>query len=535
MHFLTLIAFACLFWHAEEPGRWIVLSESDVLWTAVLAGGQPPLWGLLAWLTSKRSQKLAIGNGDDLDRALRFHHRATSTLRMAALVGFAGSVFLTHWAGWFQLAADRAVFQILGDVAVVSLYLAGLIAIWIGGFPFERSTAGGDDRRESDDAEPVSTAQRRLAPYLDFHLRHYFLVIAVPISIILFAANIFRANEDALRRWTGWYLTPDVGLSLVAAGVFLLSPLLLKRIWRTTPLPPGPVRSRLETLYDRIGLRFRDILIWHSDGQMINAAVMGIFAPVRYVMLSDGLLQSMSQSQIEAVFGHEAGHVKHRHMQFLLLFAFVGWLLVASLVEWLARSTAFSGSTPIASATLVEGAGLLATAAFWALGFGWMSRRFERQADAFGARCVAPGSADCVTPCSVHLDGDDAGDDGSDNEGDHRIKGKALSPDRVCATGAAIFTSALDRVALLNGIPHEERSWRHSSIGSRIRFLTSLAGDPGRAVRFENGIRRTKKVVLLAALLGGLMSAGYLASITQSATEPVSRRALTDGPSEPRP
>ncbi len=84
-----------------------------------------------------------------------------------------------------------------------------------------------------------------------------------------------------------------------------------------------------------------------------------------------------------------------------------------------------------------------------------------------------------------------------------------IGPGRVCATGAAIFASALDRVAVLNGIPHEERSWRHSSIGSRIRFLTSLAGDPRRAASFERLLRRVKAAVLTVAVVGAAITVYY--------------------------
>jgi hypothetical protein len=80
---------------------------------------------------------------------------------------------------------------------------------------------------------------------------------------------------------------------------------------------------------------------------------------------------------------------------------------------------------------------------------------------------------------------------------------------RVCATGAAVFASALERVALLNGIPREERSWRHSSIASRIRFLLSLAADPSRAARFERVVRRTKVAMLLIGLGGSMASLLY--------------------------
>ena len=129
----------------------------------------------------------------------------------------------------------------------------------------------------------------------------------------------------------------------------------------------------------------------------------------------------------------------------------------------------------------------------WGTGFGWLSRRFEREADLFGARCVTPSAEDCRMPCAVHGD-------------DQRTP---VGPGRVCATGAAIFTSALDRVAVLNGIPHEERSWRHSSIGSRIRFLTSLAGDPRRAARFERLLKRVKTAVLTAAVVGATITVYY--------------------------
>ena len=87
----------------------------------------------------------------------------------------------------------------------------------------------------------------------------------------------------------------------------------------------------------------------------------------------------------------------------------------------------------------------------------------------------------------------------------------------VCATGAAIFASALDRVALLNGIPQEERSWRHSSIGTRIRFLTSLSGDPRRATQFERLLRRVKAAMLAAAVIGSALCVYYWMVVPQPA------------------
>jgi STE24 endopeptidase len=221
------------------------------------------------------------------------------------------------------------------------------------------------------------------------------------------------------------------------------------------------------------------------------------------VLLSDGLLAAMDHRQVEAVFGHEAGHVRCHHIPHFLVFAFVGWLAVAGLMELVARSALKAGGTVGVSAFTVQSIGIVATVALWGVGFGWLSRRFEREADLFGARCVTPPAEECRTPCSVHLEPDQAA---------------VSNPDgRVCATGTAIFASALDRVALLNGIPHEERSWRHSSIGSRIRFLASLAGDPNRVARFERLLRHVKRVLLGLAVVGTLATAGYLYTVPRPA------------------
>jgi len=40
----------------------------------------------------------------------------------------------------------------------------------------------------------------------------------------------------------------------------------------------------------------------------------------------------MNERQVEAVFGHEAGHVKHYHIHFYLLFAALSMLVVGGVL-----------------------------------------------------------------------------------------------------------------------------------------------------------------------------------------------------------
>ncbi len=494
------MAFAILFWRSEQTPGWVLVGERDVFVSLLVVLAQPLLLALAARLAARRAVRLLTEQPDNPQVAQHYHHRATVVLRGATILGFAAAVLLTRWAEWFTFGRISPALQIVGDLIVLSPYLAGVIVVWLAAYPLERAlrtqSLGHADVDVAEEAHPW-----RLRSYLSFNLRHHVLVIAVPLTLILFAADVLRGYERTLQAWSGWVWTPDMLLGIVALGVFIVAPIMLARIWKTAPLEDGPVRERLEALCERIGLRCRDILAWHSDGMMINAAVMGVFAPVRYVLLSDGLLATMSVKQIEAVFGHETGHIRYRHMQHFLLFAFVGWLIVAGLMEFLAWGTAAPEGTRTMSSFTIQAAGLAATILVWGVGFGWLSRRFERQADRFGAWCVTPPPDQCNLPCSVHV-------------------GDQMAPDtdgRVCATGVAVFTSALDRVASLNGIPRDERSWRHSSIASRIRFLTSLAGDPARAERFERLIHRLKAGLLTAAIIGTAVCVYYWTVVPEPA------------------
>ncbi len=492
MHLLTILAFAVVFWRAEEPGAWSIVGQHDVVWTLSAVLAQPFGIALTTWWTASHARRLLERHGRQGEVAQRFHYWACLILQTVILAAFAATVLLTRWAAWFDFNDVSPALQIAGDLIVFTLFAVTLLVFWAVIYPLEQVLHGHGPIHPVDD-EAKDEAGWRFRPYLDFHVRHYLLVVAVPMSLILFAANMTRGYAMQLQEWAGWIWAPDLLLALMAVGVFIIAPVMLRRIWRTSPLPSGPTRERLESVCERIGFRCREILVWNSGGVMVNAAVMGFFAPVRYVLLSDALLDTMAPEQIEAVFGHEVGHVKHRHLQHYLVFAVVGWVLVAGVMELLALGSIEPHAPLDLTIFSIQAIGMAVTVIYWGIGFGWLSRRFERQADLFGAYCATPDASECLLPCAVHPD----------------ARATRSRLDRVCATGAARFASALERVAALNGIPHEERSWRHSSLGSRIRFLSRLAGDPNSAEAFLRLIRRVKIIMLVIAVVGCIASAVY--------------------------
>jgi hypothetical protein len=70
---------------------------------------------------------------------------------------------------------------------------------------------------------------------------------------------------------------------------------------------------------------------------------------------------------------------------------------------------------------------------------------------------------------------------------------------------ANVFANALARVAILNGTPLEARSWRHSSISSRMKFVRKIADDPEMRVAFLRSVRIIKLTILFCAALAFLL------------------------------
>src|SRR5262249_51107926 len=152
------------------------------------------------------------------------------------------------------------------------------------------------------------------------------------------------------------------------------------------PLEPGRLRDRLTAAANRLGFHCSDILVWHTRGGIVNAMVVGILRWPRYVILTDRLLTELRPAEVEAVFGHEIGHIKHRHM--LYYFGFMASSMVVLWSVWkLSDMEKVLDLTLRPDVALLPLFGVLGTYIF--VVFGFLSRRCERQADIFGCRAVS--------------------------------------------------------------------------------------------------------------------------------------------------
>ena len=458
--------------------------EMRLAWVVALGTGAAVM--LLSTLAGQWVRVLAARGRTGSGRVRRRVGYLFRAIDLLALGSYASLLYGVDWPWVVESGLGLRNAVLLDEVVILAPYLILQMLAWLGLYPAERALRG--DR-------PWPGGGQGAFGYLINRARSTF-------GLVLPGGLIYAVIQDLLARYRPsealepWFHGAAMGVT--AFLIFGLSPLFVRLAWPTRRLPEGPLRDRLERLARRHRFRCSDILVWDTGGSLVNAGVTGAFPFFRYVLLSDALVDSLEPRRVEAVFGHEIGHIAHRHLGYFAFFLIASLGVMALLgqgVSWLARDAMGGrlGRTLPAPYDVAVQAGLTLAAfgAFFLLVFGWISRRFERQADVFGCRVVSCDREDCPP---VHADPNASAD--AERASRH-----------LCPVGIRIFSDALAEVAALNGMALEGLSWRHGSIARRIAFLEGLEGRPEAERRFQarlGWMRWGLGLVLLAVLLAAL-------------------------------
>ena len=480
-----LILFLFLIWTAW-PGTAPPISRVPWRETGLFLG----VFALIVLLLGVWSRVLARHvTGANLHRSVTRFNKAIFAARMAIPVWFGVGVFVLDWplvVEWMLGPVNRWPVQLPGAALGTLPAVLTWMGLWWSQYPADRALREQSLLVLLEDGLPVH-APPGFWDYFRANVRLQVLFTMVPVALILGTRDVLTVTL-----WkTQWFgpLRPEVdaAVSLGAALLVLVfAPEILRRVLHTQPLPSSPLRDRLEALCRRANLRYREILLWRTENNMGNAAVMGLIPQVRYILLSDLLLESMRDEQIEAVFAHEVGHVVHRHMGWYVVF-----FVILTLAGYGAAATAARHLNWVQLPTWLptELVVMAASVAAFLLTFGFLSRKFERQADVFAARTIQMrGEANLAQVA----------------EAKDPTALVAYEPrTHVGAYGATVFASALHRVAVINNIPVAARSWCHGSIAKRMKYLHELAADPSHTTRFDRFMSKLYAALLLALVMSG--------------------------------
>lgn len=285
---------------------------------------------------------------------------------------------------------------------------------------------------------------------------------------------LFALPSDRLHHWLS-STTGEVTFFLCFLFVIaLFGPVMIRKFWRCSPLPPGAEREQIEALFRKAQVRHADILYWPVfGGRMITAGVMGLVGRFRYILVTPSLLRLLSPEEIDAVMAHEAGHIRCHHLVFYLFFL-VGYMAISytladfSIYFIILCEPFFRLMESLGISRSETAAGLLALGAIFSLiiyfryVFGYFMRNFERQADGF-----------------VYT----------------------------------LFSSALPlittfrKIAMVSGQSPDAPSWHHFSIRQRIDFLVRCENSPVHLQRHNRKIRIS--MALYVAILVIIGITGY--------------------------
>jgi len=490
---LICLTLACLPIDWPAPGHGYAPWGSATGGSAALTGAV--VVGLLVIarvFTSTTVNRLARDPGDR-ETAARGHGLRRLAFSFLNLAAFGVALWFCGW-GWTvqQLLTVGGLYLPGAEFLILAPYLVSLLGSWALFYDAERAL----HLSHPDPAVREKFWSR--AGYVSFYLRHHLITVFLPVLMAIAQLGILRLNPRLLD--SAWVNVVALAGLIV---LILFIPVLIPIVLGLKKMPPGRLRDRLEAAAQRLGVRYRQLYVWDTRGNLATAMVTGLVPRVRLIVFTDLLLQTLSEDEVEAVFGHEVGHVRHGHLVYYLAFLMLSVLTLGAAF----RAVELSVGRAFLPGNLFLILSVVAAGCYLFLVFGFVSRRCERQADVFGCKAVS-----CADPnCSGHKP-----------ETALVVRGKGL-----CRTGVGTFVRALERVEEINGTANGTvgaarrglfgrvagllriisvglSTWQHSTIAKRIAFLRTLAEDPNRERRFQWGLTALRWVLLLV-LAGGVL------------------------------
>ena len=187
-----------------------------------------------------------------------------------------------------------------------------------------------------------------------------------------------------------WALAASV-LSLFMIVITQLAPIVLLPIFfKFEPLMDNKLTNRLVGLANQTGTEVRGVWMWHlgNKTRKANAALIGL-GRTRRIILSDTLISTYPDNEIEVILAHELGHqINHdipRGLAIQVPLSFIGFWLLDRALSALSEPLGLDAPSDFASLPLLLLLVALLSVVLLPLANAY-SRRQERAADEFALR-----------------------------------------------------------------------------------------------------------------------------------------------------
>ena len=220
------------------------------------------------------------------------------------------------------------------------------------------------------------------------------IVIEYVLGFLLYGVLVFIL-QSLKDEW--WYVAGTflVLFSLILTVIYpiWIAPLFNKFV----PLEEGSLREKLDALLSREGFSLKKVFVVDESKRSnhSNAYCSG-FGKNKRIVLYDSLIKTLDEDEIVAVFAHELGHAKKKHIAKRLITSFAILFLALYLASLLIGNEMMYLSFGFDSTNPVVGLFLLSLVFGSYPGFlswigNYFSRRDEREADMFAKKKLGSG------------------------------------------------------------------------------------------------------------------------------------------------
>jgi Zn-dependent protease with chaperone function len=355
---------------------------------------------------------------------------AITKLSILSIFIFVLCVYVLNLKYWLLTIPGFATFSILPSAVAMSIFFVFLSTIWYYAYPAYCVIFPCSVTRLVYVVSNIKLNLPILFPWA---------ILTICYDIIGFFAS--PSLKKIFENEIGQFIFFTVFLILIV----LFLPPLIKYWWGCSSLPQTEKKEAITNFLRMSGFKYKDILRWPIlEGRMMTAGVMGLVPRFRYILITDSLLNILSEEELNAVMAHEIGHIKYKHILFYILFLLGYMALSIGLLDvlfyamaahpWLFDLLQSQKEVQIGIFySFFSVPVILSIILYFRYIMGFFMRNFERQADLYSAKLMG-------TPKPTIM--------------------------------------SLEKIAHASGQRRDDPSWHHFSIAERIDFLWRSLQNP---------------------------------------------------------
>ncbi|MEM6644061.1 MAG: M48 family metallopeptidase [Bacteroidota bacterium] len=232
--------------------------------------------------------------------------------------------------------------------------------------------------------------QMTLKTFFSDKLKSYFLTLA--IGGILIWLLLLLIDQLGAQFW--WYFWAVLAAFTLFANLFYTS-LILPLFNKLKPMEDGSLKEAINAYSEKVKFPLTNIFV--MDGSKRSSKGNAFFSGLgkkKKVVLYDTLIENHTTEELTAVFAHEVGHYKKKHIVFstALSIGMVGFMLfLFSRITFNAEVAQAMGGTSTAIHLNLLAFGILYSPISTLIGLvgNWVSRKNEFEADAYAKETYA--------------------------------------------------------------------------------------------------------------------------------------------------